>query len=266
MKQRTLIIRSIFWLIFIVVLGVSSRFVFPGKNNPLSGSEPTLSPLPTIPVDFILSPTGNLTYQSKKYLVQRVIDGDTIELEGGETVRYIGIDTPETKHPDKGVECFGEEAYQANSKLLENKYVTLAKDVSETDKYDRLLRYVYLDDLMVNEYLVREGFARASSYPPDVKYQDRFSAAEREAREANRGLWNSNACKVQGVQFNIQPSPSGDCTIKGNISFESKDKIYHLPSCPYYATTSINLDQGEKYFCSEAEAVQAGWRKAKNCP
>lgn len=127
--------------------------------------------------------------------VARVIDGDTIKLESGETVRYIGIDTPETVDPRRPVGCFGKEASAKNKELVLGKEVRLVKDISETDKYQRLLRYVYAGDIFVNEYLVREGYARASSYPPDVKYQDLFRDAEREAREAKRGLWADGVCE-----------------------------------------------------------------------
>ena len=124
--------------------------------------------------------------------VTRVIDGDTIEvnLEGTTyKVRYIGIDTPETVHPSQPVECFGEEASDKNSELVAGKIVRLAKDVSETDKYGRLLRYVWVGDIFVNDYLVRQGYAYASTYPPDVKYADQFAQAQTEAIENNRGLW-----------------------------------------------------------------------------
>lgn len=124
-------------------------------------------------------------------LVRRVVDGDTIELETGEVVRYIGIDTPETVHPSKAVQCFGKEASTKNKSLVEGKRVRLEKDVSNTDKYGRLLRYVYIGDTFVNDFLVRQGYAYASSYPPDVKYQSQFRQAEQEARTNKRGLWAS---------------------------------------------------------------------------
>lgn len=129
----------------------------------------------------------------KTYLVTKVIDGDTITIEGGQVIRYIGIDTPETVHPSKPVECFGTEASNKNKELVGGKRVKLEKDVSETDKYGRLLRYVWIGDLFVNDYLVREGFAYAYTYPPDVKYAEQFVQAQQKARENNRGLWD--ACK-----------------------------------------------------------------------
>lgn len=138
--------------------------------------------------------------EEEQFLVTRVIDGDTIEIEGGDRLRYIGIDTPETKHPNKVVGCYGKEAEAKNKDLVEGKKVKLEKDVSETDKYGRLLRYVYLDGIMINELLVKEGYAQASSYPPDVKYQDKFNEAEKQAREEERGLW--------GEVCNPPPSPT----------------------------------------------------------
>jgi micrococcal nuclease len=122
-------------------------------------------------------------------IVSRVVDGDTIELGTGERVRYIGIDTPETVDPRKEVQCFGKEASVKNKELVEGKEVRLVKDVSDKDKYGRLLRYVYVGDVFVNEKLVSEGYARVATYPPDVAYAERFIEAERVARENKLGLW-----------------------------------------------------------------------------
>ena len=122
-------------------------------------------------------------------LVDRVVDGDTIELSDGRKVRYIGIDTPETKDPRKEVQCFGEEASAYNQDLVEGKVVALEADVADKDQYDRLLRYVWLEDEMINKKLVAEGYAYASSYPPNVKYQAQFKLAQQQAREQNLGLW-----------------------------------------------------------------------------
>lgn len=122
--------------------------------------------------------------------VVRVIDGDTIQLEmAGRNVRvrYIGIDAPES---GRTVECFGREATEFHRALVAGQALRLERDVNETDRFGRLLRYAYLPDgRMVNEVLVREGYALARSFPPDVKHQDRLRAAEREARQARRGLW-----------------------------------------------------------------------------
>jgi len=126
-----------------------------------------------------LEPTTSIS----KNLVTRVIDGDTIELSTKEKVRYIGVDTPERN------ECFFEEAKAINSQLVLNKQVRLVKDVSEVDRYGRLLRYVYVGDLMINYYLVRQGYAYASTYPPDVLYSHKFAKAQSLARAENKGFW-----------------------------------------------------------------------------
>ena len=118
--------------------------------------------------------------------VTQVIDGDTITVEGGYRVRYIGIDTPEI-YPK--LETYGMEALEANRKLVEGKEVRLERDVSETDKYGRLLRYVYVDGIFVNAELVRQGWAEAKAYPPDIEYQDYLEELEAEARQAGRGIW-----------------------------------------------------------------------------
>jgi micrococcal nuclease len=124
--------------------------------------------------------------------VTRIVDGDTIHVDiGGEVykVRYIGINAPEMNHPEHGLEPFAPEATARNRDLVDGKAVRLEKDVSETDRYGRLLRYVWLDGVMVNEVLVREGLARSVSYPPDIKHQPLLREAELEARASRRGLW-----------------------------------------------------------------------------
>lgn len=122
-------------------------------------------------------------------LCTRVIDGDTIEVLGGERVRYIGIDTPEMRP----IEAWAEAATSANRELVEGRMVRLELDVQERDRYGRVLAYVWVGGLLVNEELVRLGYAQVSTYPPNVRYQERFLAAEGEARAAGRGLWGAGA-------------------------------------------------------------------------
>jgi micrococcal nuclease len=139
-----------------------------------------------------LAPTG----ATEEARVVRVIDGDTIVVDrgrGDERVRYIGIDTPETVRPGVSVEWMGKTSSAANKALVEGKTVVLEKDVSETDRFDRLLRHVWLQDgstwVLVDLELVRIGYARVSTYPPDVKYSELYLAAQVEAREQDLGLW-----------------------------------------------------------------------------
>lgn len=123
--------------------------------------------------------------------VTHIVDGDTIDVEiEGITyrVRYIGMDTPERGEP------FYSEATEINRQLVQGQTVILVKDVSETDRYGRLLRYVYLqDDTFVNATLVEQGYAQAATYPPDVAFADLFVSLQQEARTAGRGLWGSPA-------------------------------------------------------------------------
>ena len=147
---------------------------------------PTVTTHP--PSDTLSATNSATTVKGETARVTRVIDGDTIEIEGGYKVRYIGIDTPElTGDPTR--RCFGKEAREKNRELVEGKKVRLVKDVSEVDRFGRLLRYVYVDELFVNEYLVSEGYAYAATFPPDVMFQELLKEAENEGREQNRGLW-----------------------------------------------------------------------------
>ena len=246
---------GIFLLLFgSFILGQLSN----GKNPIVIRSTPTVSPVPTSP-----SPTATSSAEPKVFKVTRVIDGDTIEIEGGEHIRYIGIDTPETVDPRKEVQCFGIEASKKNKELVEGKTVRLEKDITDRDKYNRLLRYVWVGSVFVNLELVKQGFATSYSYPPDIKFQKEILAAEEEAREAKRGLWK--ACPVSiAPTVQIQEPNKSECNIKGNIS-TSGEKIYHLPGCGSYTKTQIDEKRGERWFCSEKEAQEAGWRKALNC-
>jgi micrococcal nuclease len=200
--------------------------------------------------------------------VVRVVDGDTIVVVMGGVeyrVRYIGINTPETVDPRKPVECYGREASQRNHELVDGKMVELEKDVSETDQYGRLLRYVWLNGDMVNAILVREGYALASTYPPDVKYDELFLDLEREARQAGRGLWTGcfgPSPTVEGERI-CDYSGTSEPVIKGNISKTTGEKIYHVPGGEFYDKTVIDEAAGERWFCTEQEAIEAGWRRSK---
>lgn len=160
---------------------------FNNKNNQKITSQNLFQAIPT--------PTS-IPVQAQLFKVTKVIDGDTIELESGEKIRYIGINTPEMDNKNSVKLCFAKEATSKNKELLEGKEVSLTKDVSETDKYGRLLRYVYIGEIFVNDYLVRQGFAQINTYPPDVKFKKQFQEAEKEARNNNRGLWNQELCQT----------------------------------------------------------------------
>jgi micrococcal nuclease len=135
--------------------------------------------------------------------VTKVIDGDTFQIETGQKVRMIGMDTPELHHPKKPVQCFGKEAMEKTKQLIEGKIVRLEKDISETDRYGRLLRYVYLEnlsptpiasqsaELFVNAYLVQQGYAHVLTVPPDVAKSKEFLQLQEQAMQNRVGLWKS---------------------------------------------------------------------------
>lgn len=118
-------------------------------------------------------------------LVTRVIDGDTFEIETGDKVRLIGIDAPEVR----GDECFQTQSTQALTALIEGKSVRLVQDVNITDRYGRLLRYAYIGESSINQWLVSEGYASAATFPPDVAMQETLAYLESMAREEGKGLW-----------------------------------------------------------------------------
>jgi micrococcal nuclease len=201
-----------------------------------------------------------------KAKVKRVIDGDTVELENGEKLRYIGIDTPETHNAD---ECYGEEATSKNKELVEGKKVYLEKDVSETDQYGRLLRYVWINGEMINEKLVKQGYAKASTYPPDVKYQDKFRNAEKEAREKEKGLWGE-VCQPKEVkekeskQTKTTEAVQGTSTVQQLQPVEEQKEVQTGPTCNCSKTCSQMASCEEAYFqlnqcgCSQRDGDSDG--------
>jgi endonuclease YncB( thermonuclease family) len=135
--------------------------------------------------------------------VTRVVDGDTLILHGGERVRLIGVDTPETVHPRKPVQCFGREASKFTKRLAQGRTVRLEFDqanahVLHRDKYQRTLAYVYLaNGLLINREIIRQGYGHAYTRYP-FRYLEDFRAAEREARQNGRGLWG--ACRLAAAR------------------------------------------------------------------
>lgn len=147
----------------------------------------------------VLSGCARKQYPDGTGRVIDVIDGDTIRVRFSgsvETVRLIGVDTPETKHPDKGVECFGPEASARTAELVgSGTLVRVERDLATRDRYGRLLAYVYRvsDSLFVNETLLVEGYARALPFDDTPTFHDRFARAEENARASAVGLWG--ACR-----------------------------------------------------------------------
>ena len=134
----------------------------------------------------------NQTYRAT---VTKVVDGDTIVTKIGstqETIRYIGIDTPESVTPNTPVQCYAKAASQANANLVSGQAVRLVTDVEPRDRYGRILAYVYTikNNLFINAELVAKGYAKAYKFPPNTKFASLFERLANTAHNSNKGLWN----------------------------------------------------------------------------
>ncbi|HPQ71801.1 MAG TPA: thermonuclease family protein, partial [bacterium] len=178
--------------------------------------------------------------------VIRVVDGDTlkISIDGREdTVRLIGVDTPETVHPNKPVEFFGREASAFTHRMADGKNVRLEFDQASAatkhrDRYGRLLAYVFLPDgTLLNSEIIRQGYGHAYTKYPFSRKQE-FVAIEREAREARRGFWaqTEDTSSAMTPTPSIAPPDERKCKIKGNINARG-DRIYHVPGQEHYEIT-----------------------------
>jgi micrococcal nuclease len=193
-------------------------------SSPTARAVATATATPRVTQPPTPRPTFAPTGQTTEATVVRVVDGDTIVVAyGGQeySVRYIGMDSPETVDPNTTVQWMGPQATAANAALVEGKTVILEKDVSEVDQYDRLLRYVWLTDgaawTLVNLELVRQGVAFAKSYPPDVKYDAIYAQAEDVAQSQAVGLWHATPAPPSPTAappapvFLVPPAPESDC-------------------------------------------------------
>ena len=214
---------------------------------------------------------------TNEFKVLKIIDWDTIIIDyfwKKENIRFIWIDAPENSKIRKGfIECYGKESKQYLFDLLSNKKVSLEFDKSQwkRDKYDRLLAYIIIDWKNVNNLIIKNGFAFEYTYNKPYKYLNLFKKSQKEAQNKKIWIWSLKTCKLDYI--NIEKKvyiPRKDinwkiCDIKWNISYKTKKKLYHLKTCPWYKKTKINLDSGEKWFCSEEEAIKSWWIKAWNC-
>ena len=195
----------------------------PQKLQPSANSNPQNAPA-----------TPTRTARLYEGRVEQVVDGDTIVVSGVGKVRYIGIDTPETVHPRKPVEYFGHEASAANRKLVDGKVVALEYDVGRTDRYGRTLAYVWVGDVMVNAWLVENGYAQVSTYPPNVRHTDKFLALQQTARAEGRGLWGSaTAAPVPGISTPSSPSVPRAPPSTEQVYVTATGSKYHRSGCGY---------------------------------
>ncbi len=196
-----------FHLIVIAIVLVSYILNYVQKPVSKVAESTTPTPLPSItlspsPSDVVLGATTSTDATSSAVKVVKVVDGDTIKVEMNgktETVRLIGVDTPETVDPRKAVQCFGKQASDETKHLLLDQLVTLIPDPTQDDrdKYRRLLRYVYLPDgTDVGQLLISEGFAHEYTYKVPYLHQKTYKEDQKAVEAAKRGLWADNACSL----------------------------------------------------------------------
>jgi micrococcal nuclease len=188
-----------------------------------------------------------------RVLVTDVIDGDTVHAGRGwrrTTVRLIGVDAPETVHPEMPIQFYGPEASEFTTKSLTGRWIRLEFEPREQiDPYGRLLAYIFFEDeTLFNRELIRQGYARAYTRFP-FRYQQEFRRAQAEARAAGRGLWVEQRREV------IAADPP-----EGKLIGNRRSKVYHAPGQPNYGRVS---KENQVYFDTEEEAVRAGYRRAK---
>lgn len=184
------------------------------------------------------------------HLVSEVIDGDTIRLENGTVVRYLNIDAPEED------ECYASQAQKINQELVEGQKVRIETDVNEMDRFGRILAYVYVQDqekgeIFVNEHLLQKGAAIFQLDTVNIRYQSSLITEAEKARQEKEGLWRYCA-----------PDPLKGCLVKGSYD-KRGHRWYHLPEFRHYEQVVVNLENGDQWFCTEKEAREAGFRRAR---
>lgn len=199
-----------------------------------------------------------------QYNVIRVVDGDTIVIDFDSTdekVRLIGVDTPESVHPDKTKNsAFGEEVSRYSKSQLAGKSVGIEFDVQERDQYGRLLAYVYIGNEMYNKKLLEMGYASVATFPPNVKYVDEFTEIQKNARENGVGMW-ANGFTAE------EPSSGGSSdstrkTSSGKYNGHIKNKKFHLPGCRYGDMISY---ENLIVFKDRDAAIDKGYAPCKVC-
>ena len=283
MRHRLRLLNLILIMVFI--------FSFTACTTPKTAAETTAAettitettaPVTTIPettAKTTVTETTEVEEEFEEVICTRVIDGDTIEIKDstGKTfkVRYIGIDTPENG------DNYFKEAKAANEKLVLDKTIKMYKDVSETDRYDRLLRYVYFGTVFVNAYLVENGFAMASTYPPDVEHSDYFAELQNTAQSKGLGFWGIEATTEttkQTTETTVQETTSETTATEttatettvtettqqssGQFVGSINSDVYHYPDC---ASAKKIKPENQIWFNSVEEAKAAGYRPCKKC-
>jgi micrococcal nuclease len=221
-----------------------------------------------------------------------VIDGVTIDVEiDGQVfrVRYLGVEVPEVDPQGASGPTLSARAFEFNRFHLKSGTVEMERDSIDMDTAGRLLRYVYVNGEMVNMALLTSGYAAVATSPPEFKHRNAFDIAEEIAKSARSGVWSPRASSADvdaslpgpspsqpfgGGTLPQMPGPLGSATacdysetdepvIKGNIEPRTGEQVYHVPGGFFYSTTVISASDGDRWFCTEEEAMAAGWKRSK---
>lgn len=246
-KNKFLIIIILFFLT-IAFSKKTSPSTTPILPTPTIIDTPSTTPVPTTsieisPTNIEISnlPTENISEDKTLYSVVKVIDGDTVIvlIDGkNETLRLIGIDTPEMVDPRKPVQCFAKEASEKAKNTLTGQKVRLESDQTQgdKDKYNRLLRYIFLaDGTSFNKMMIEQGFAHEYTYNLPYKYRDEYISAQKNAKANDLGLWAPDACPVAVDTLPAPAVNSGnwkcDCTKVCNKMDGCAEAMYQLKTC-----------------------------------
>lgn len=202
----------------------------------------------SVVLNFIL---GFFFLQSKSaptnlFQVERIIDGDTFIIEGNRQIRLMSVNAPEV-----GL-CGSQQATEKLSSLISGKKVRLEGEIN--DHFGRMLALVYIDDKLVNEELILSGWARFTSTASSAS--EKLKSAFQQAKDQKLGVFSS-------LCYQTTNPDNPKCSIKGNVR-EGK-KTYFFPGCGNYSNVALELDQGDQWFCSENQALTAGFTKSANC-
>jgi len=196
---------------------------------------------------------GIFAYKNLKFIdpyekIYKIADGDTFILEQNkQTVRLFGLDAPELSL------CYGQESFARLTALLKKGKVQLKEPL--VDHFGRVVALVYVDGTLINEIMIREGFAAYRSEPGSGK--DLMKAAHEIAVKKKLGIYSA-ACTDE-------TPPDSKCNVKGNHDLDRNDYVYLLPSCPYYSIVNVRRFEGDAWFCSEKEAQKAGFKISSAC-
>lgn len=192
------------------------------------------------------------TKNSDEVKIVGVIDGDTIVTEAKTKIRLRQVDAPEIGN------CGGQEAKELLEKLVVEKTVQLRETEFEQSEAHRPMYLVYVGETLVNEELVKSGWGKYHSDKTSVS--ERLKAAAKVATEEKMGIFGEKCSQTINRE-------NPKCNIKGNIDpNNSQVKIYQMPGCIQYGTTTVDLWRGEQWFCTEKEAIAAGYARSKRCP